>query len=838
MLTRYLLRFISLHHFRHHPLRTLLSLLGMIVGVTAFIFAPSMADTVRRSLDVTAADIGGSGDLEIRIPSGELENSLLEKIRQTEGVRFAVPLVTQGGLILGRDELLTFFGIDPMADRGVRTYELTAGAFLARPGQVLLTSAYATEKGISIGDEITLVGPGGTIPVTVVGFLGDRGPARLNGGDVLVLGITDAWLLRGKNTLNAISIMAEEGADMGALQAALGALLPPNAILELPQTRFAELNSTMDILDMLFDFSAVFFLVLGATIIYNTLSVSVVQRRNEIGVLRALGVTRGGVQILFLTEAAVLGAIGSLLGVSAGCALVGLIGKSPAMPVLGPLISYADFRVPARVPPIALMSGILIASAAGYLPARAATKVEPMEIFGHTSPETRHLRMNRARALVAATLMVLGLLLIALYDQSLKRSPLVLIGSGFLILAAVAAFPVLLAALRCVLPEGMRRLAGPAGLIAAENLTRRSSRMLAAGTILVLGMWLVIVTGLASFGYGDLVKRWDQSENIWDLTLTGADITFPVPPDVIREVSARPDVAATAFQRVIPLIYNGKVYELRAEDIASFRAQGGRHLLASGDDRTLYGRMLDHEHPALLFTGLNAFTDGLDVGQTVTLETAQGSVAFELAGSPLTYMNGLGRFTIDYPLFVQLWGDTTVDALQIKLKPGTDIQAVRREMMQTYAIRGLTVFRASDYTASMKQTFHAMTFWGSVMLLLTAVILIVGLANTLVMMTYDRRREIGMLRAVGLLRGQIIADVLIEAALLVLLAGLLMVPVTVFTINAIGMVIQHALGVQIPTNPFEIAAVVSSSLLTAILASYLPARGAGRTDVMDALRLD
>jgi putative ABC transport system permease protein len=138
----------------------------------------------------------------------------------------------------------------------------------------------------------------------------------------------------------------------------------------------------------------------------------------------------------------------------------------------------------------------------------------------------------------------------------------------------------------------------------------------------------------------------------------------------------------------------------------------------------------------------------------------------------------------------------------------------------------------------MKQTFRAMSFWGSVMLLLTAVILIVGLANTLVMMTHDRRREIGLLRAVGMLRGQIIADVLIEAVLLVLLTVLLMVPVTVVTIHATGMVIQHALGVQIPTNPFEIAAVASASLLTAILASYLPARSAGRTDTLEALRFE
>jgi putative ABC transport system permease protein len=810
----------------------------MIVGVVTFIFSPAITDKVRRSFDVSAMDFGGSSDLEIRNSGDGFASELLVQVQQVSGVEQAVPLLTQGGILQGQQELLSFFGIDPTLDRSIRSYNVSAGDFLSQSGEVMLTTTYAKEKNIHLGDRITLVGAGGKVELTVIGLLADHGPAHLNGGDILFINMEDAFRLHGSRTLNTISVVAT--ADLKDLQVRLTNLLPADAVVDSPRSRLASVEDILIILELITDFCAIFVLVLGATLIYNTLAVSVVQRRQEIGVLRALGMTRDKVRVLFMAEAAVLGVIGSLLGIGAGYVLLLVVGdwvEVPALAYDNELYSYAAFRIPPQLPPLAFIAGILIALLAGYIPACIATNIDPIEALKHPHADTQFLPMNRVRLIGTPPVLILGVLLVATYDNSLERAPIVFVGIALVVLAATLIFPVMLVMLRNILPAQMQRIAGTPGLIAAENLTRRPGRMMAAGTILITGMWLLIQTGISSFGYGDYVKRWDRRENIWDLTLTGVDNSFSVSPKVIDEIEQRPDVVAVAYQRTISITWNQQTYDLRAEDITQFRAQGGRYLWQFGDEFTAYERLQTHDHPALLFLGVGALQDGLQVGQMITLETAQGPVEFELVGSPIVARSERG-LVIDYSLFSELWGEPTVDTLQVKLKPGSDIQATRRDMVRAYANKGLMVYSAKDLMADLQAPLRSMAATALVITLLLGVTLVIGVANTLVIMVLDRRREVGILRAVGMRRREVNISVVIEVVLLVLLSGILAVPVGIFSLYASSLVIQHMLGWQIPANPMELTIVVSLMLLTSVIAASIPARHASQTDVLDVLRFE
>ncbi len=363
----------SLRHSARHKLRTLLTLLGIVAGVATFIFAPTLAASIARSVQESGEDLAGRADLEIRGPTEGFHPRALSIARTVPGVAVAVaaPLVQAVGVLPDRSEPLVVMGIDPKFDQAIRAYNLAQGRFLNRLGEVLLGQSYAAERGLHLNQRITVIAPTGSFDFKIVGLLAGSGVARLNNGDVLVMLYKDAQTLRGNINLATIALTLQPAQDPNAVIAQLRAALPASLTVDLAQAKRGALSDIQTMLNFVMGFASFMILSVGSTLVYNTMAVAVAQRRAEIGVLRALGVTQRRVRQMFVIEAGFFGLLGSLVGMLCGYALVQSAGQSLNLSVMFKAAPHGKIiaEVPAWLPCVALLAGVGLPMLAGYLPA-------------------------------------------------------------------------------------------------------------------------------------------------------------------------------------------------------------------------------------------------------------------------------------------------------------------------------------------------------------------------------------------------------------------------------------------------------------------------------------
>jgi putative ABC transport system permease protein len=756
-------------------------------------------------------------------------------------------MVTTGGMIIGQGEPLGVFGIDPVLDPQVRTYVFAEGAFPRQSGEIMFTERYATEKGYTVGQNVSLLTPGGLRVLKISGTLAAEGVALLNGGDIALIGLEEALSLR-DGRLDTLSLMLQPGVEPETMIATVQPLLPEGVTINLPEARSGQMTPITNFITAIMYMIAGLILLLSSTLIYNTMAVAVAQRRAEIGLLRALGVTRSGVRLMFILEAGVLGFIGSGVGVVVGYLLVGFASNLPVIPAYGGdlYMSTPDVSVPPLVPVVALLLGTAVSMLAGYLPSRSASQVDPVEALTPQKAESGYMRINRRRTFLAFALLTLGFIGIFVVDLT-KLSPLPVLLVYVMMGAAILFLPTLFWMLGHFLPALMQRLAGMAGYLAAENVTKKPGRMTATATVLLVGIWAGVVASGSNFGYSGFTDEWNTGENSWALTLVGPGASpmkpqISLPEGIETEIAARPEVDAMVAERIGKTALNGSEVSIRALEVATFRAEGGRLLWKNGDEAAAYDRLIQTESPAVLVSAFLSTYNNLSIGDTITFETPTGAVDFEIVGTLLSVIEigspAESAVVMDRDLYSRLWGDTRIDRLMLKLQPDADLQAVRRDLLSTYALKGVMVMGTAEMSQAFAQRMQSIGIVSKMLSLMFLGTLLLGIANTLFIVILDRRREIGMLRALGLQRRQMTLSVVLEAAILVLMTALLSVPLGVFNnwINTYAM--ENFIGVRFGLAVSDLVLTVAIVLMAAAGAAFLPARYAGQSDVLEALRYE
>jgi putative ABC transport system permease protein len=633
------------------------------------------------------------------------------------------------------------------------------------------------------------------------------------------------------------------------MTATLQNLLPNDVIIEPPQSRSANIMQIKVVISGLMFVVSSMILLVGSTLIFNTMSVAVAQRRGEIGVLRALGTLRHEVRATFVIEAAVLGFIGSVIGTILGIIVVQTASQLPILPDFSnaALKSTPEISVPLWLPPLAVSFGVGISVLAGYLPSRSAARVDPVEALTPVRVETGFMTVNRRRVTMALVGIVVGTILIFTHDPEGGAIVVPLTAIWLLLGAAILLLPTFLVLLGTTLPNLMHRLFGMPGLLAAENLTKRPKRMTATAGVLLIAVWAGIVASSGNFGYRGFADEWNSGENVWDLIVVGPGKnpflpTISLPEGIGEEIAAREDVAVAVPDRLGSVRYQELDLQIRAIDIAGFRSQNAGFLWKTGDPTTAYAKLQDADHPALLMSAALAAAQLMKVGDTVTLDTPSGAVTFEIVGTVLNAVQPGTPFensiVLDLTLYRRLWDDPKIDRLYLKLQPDSDLQAARRELLSTYALRGVVVISAADLTAAFGKQLDSIVVVSQIMSVLLMGTLVVGIANTLFIVVLDRRREMGTLRALGLRTRQITASVVIEAGILVVLAAILAVPLGIVNnyVNTLSM--ENVFGVRFALAADEIVMTLVVIFATTVLAAYFPARHAGQVDVLSALRYE
>jgi putative ABC transport system permease protein len=843
------LRAASLRHLLRHPAQLALALVGLTLGVGTIVAVDIATASARRAFELSLAAVNGPATHEITGGPQGVDEALYVRLRThpmkeaDAAVRLA-PSV-QGYVSVGT-RVMQLIGIDPIAsaefeDAGEGAPALAlrgadeARDWFTRPGSVIMSAATADELGIPAGSEMELTIGGVKHVAILIARLADAG-AGFDGLILTDIAQAQEWL-GSPGRLSHIDLQVPPGAAGAALLARLAALLPRDLEVQSTRASARETFAMTDAFTTNLKAMSLLALMVGMFLIYGAVSFAVLQRRSIIGVLRALGATRGEVLGIVLSEAAVLGIAGAccgvLLGLAIGHALVGLV--SQTINDLYFVVAVNEVSVPAGVLIKAVCAGLGTALAAALLPALEVAGSTPQLSLARSVLERRSLRLARALVGVSALLALGAALTVALSSRSLLAG----FAALFMLLLSVAA---LTPACLHALAQGLARLAAtvsPVARLACADVAASLSRTGVA--VAALGMALTAMIGVAV-----MVESFRESLREWLVQTMRADVYASAPgladslerrldPEVIRALVGVPGVRGHSEARRVTVGSARGPVELDAVRLLPESYAG--FVLTQGDAAQVWPQFVNG---AVLISEPLAWRLGLTPGRSLVLNAAAGPRAFAVSGVYREYGNERGEVLMDLSTYRRLWHDEGIAALGLYLAPGvapaTAVRALRA------AVRGrqaLLIRSSADIRALSMRIFERTFVITRVLYWLAAGVAAVGLLSALLAWELTRARELALLRTLGLTPKATALLVIAQTTFMGLAALLAAIPAGLLTALVLTEVInRRAFGwqIQLHLNVAQFSHALWLALAAAVAAGVYPAWRSARAPLASGLR--
>ena len=844
-----LLRQFVWRHARLHPLIATLNVASIALGVAVYLAVQVANHSATRAFGASIDLVSGKTQLEVRGVTGSLEDSLLPLVTTHQGVAAATP-VLQAYVTL-RDfpgEYLRVLGIDVFSNAPFQTADLGSGGllasgagitWLANPAQVFLTSDYAAEHELESGDQLWVQHDGKSSSLEVWVIDTEEGLDSATSDRFAIMDI--GWLQEFTGTagkVESIHVLLDEGQEIEPMRESLQAALPGDIVVTTPAQRGQQIDTMVAGFRLNLTALSMVSILVGVFLIYNTVAASVVRRRSEIGTLRATGGSRGLVRSLFLSEAAIYAALGSLVGVPLGLLLSqALVTQVSSVISVHYILVHvaAAFSDPVHVAR-AIGYGMLASLAGAWIPASEAASIPPASALRPRG------EIQQAEAWRWRTPAGLGcLLLCAIVSWATLHSHLPPVWSFVSCLLLMVGFSLLISSAMRLLAIPLRYLVqGRAELaLAVDNLTRSLHRnsMTAAALMASIAMMVGVTIMVRSFR--NTVDLWMQRTVVADIFVSPAAneslgmVAFLDP--AIREAAMKvPGVLSTDTYREVPIETNDAVFSLSVIDgpprnnLPLVRPSAE---VEAGSWQAI-GKALINEPYARRF--------GVKEGDTVQLPAPGGPVEFEVLGIHYDYADNQGKIAISQANFDAHWDDSRYHSLALYLAPGTDPKDIMEPLQKQFSTAGeLSIYANSQLREKVFDIFDQTFAVTYVLRTIAVAVAIAGILLTLCTLVRERTREIAVLRAIGASRGQVGLSYLAEAgciglcsALVGIACGLCLSLVLTYVVNLafFGWTVNfHLPWFELVPIPFWATAV-------AALAGLIPARLAARLDPAPALR--
>jgi putative ABC transport system permease protein len=844
---------VALKGLAGRKVRALLTALAVVIGVTMVSGTLVLTDTIRRGFDgvftasyeQTDAVIAGKEIVKgSQSGAATVPESLLVRVRALPEVEAAggtiSPVPSNKAEIFGRDGKPVGSGGAPQFGLGTDAsqprfspFRLTTGTWPEGAGQVAIDAGTAAAENFKVGDAVTVSTLGAKRRYELTGI------ATLGAVDSLGSATMAIWDLPTAQTLldkegrfDGISIAAKEGTSSDELIRAVRPLVPASLeVKDSEQQAAADAEETNVIVNairyFLLGFGAIALFV-GAFVIFNTLSITVAQRTREFATLRTLGASRKQVMRSVVIEGLVIGLMASVIGLFAGFGLAKLLSA------IGGELPENGMVFALRTVLVSLALGTVITLLASVIPALRATRVPPIAAVreGSTLPPSRFAEHSRKTAVVviAASLAAICVGIFAGGLGTLAVVLLLAIGILALFVGVALAAPHMVKPLTGLVGLPARRSGGVAGELANANSVRHPGRTASTAAALMIGLTLVTVVAVLGAGLRSTVESAVTDQVDAPYIVDGID-GAPFEAAEGDALARVPGVNTASHVRIDKALVAGEEKDVTGVDPATI-ARFYKFDWTDGSDAAVS----QLRGGGALVTQTYADDQDITVGKRLSIQTASGdkrTVVVRGIYNPPEIDQMLGAITISQQAF-----DTVFPQPKNKftfLDAGPDANQALTAAAADFsdaAVHTGAAF-AKDYT----EGFSSFLNFLYVLLAFSVVVSLFGMINTLVLSVFERTRELGMLRTIGMTRRQARRMIRHESIITALIGAALGLPLGIFLALLMTQALsQYDIAISIPLP--ELVAFTVVAILAGVAAAIAPARRASRLNVLDALHYE
>jgi putative ABC transport system permease protein len=821
------LRVFSLRELVVHRRRTTASIAVMAVSAMYLVAIIGIFGSITGSVNRLADGIAGVAALEVSgITDAGFPDTISADVGAVPGVATAAPMIRTSTSTASGPVLL--FGADASS-------AALGGALkdaVQKPLKTLSENPNGVQVGPRVGHAKGQTFQLGSASVTVTEVLTGKQLADLNGGHYVLAPLALAQNITGrKGQLDSILITTKPGADLGAVRAGVTAAVKDRAIVAAPSMRAVRAGDGVKLMNYMALMGAGVALVVGAFLVYTTTTMAITQRRPVISMLRAIGGRRATIVRDLLAEAVLLGLIGGAIGSGIGIVMGRTaIGRLPPAITQG-LEARVEYWLPGYAIPVALAATVLTAVAASAMAARQVYKVSPIEALAPVGVSAadfvpRWLRMTSGIAAVAVFAASIG----AVIDH---RGSLAFVAI-FALFSAEIALGFALTAVMVKATSATARIFGSVGPLAAATIERAPRRVWATVmTVLIAVVTTVVITGTNA----DMIR----SARAIFAPVAGVDVwvsadppdSYPVnalPQDLADKVAAVPGV-----QRV-------------TKGASGFAEVGGTRVMLdgffAGTADPLYRALGDQVRNAVLAGRGVVLSQNLGktlhvrVGDELRLQTPHGPRGTTVLALVPYFSTVIGTVGMNLDRMREWFDRPAATALQVSAASGVDpnrlLTDVRRVVPEAnYVYSGRTAL------AGLEAPLHQSMFIANAVWIIVVFVAAVALFNTLTLSVLERRREIGVLRAMGTSRRFTLRMILAEAAAIGIVGGICGLLFGLADQWLYSLVSGDMMNFTVAFRPSPMALVFTvGALAISLLGSLPPARRAARLNIIEAVGVD
>jgi putative ABC transport system permease protein len=839
-------------------LRTTLTATAIVLGVAMISGTYVLTDSIHNAFNAiftqsyrgTDAVISGKSAFDLSsngtTTAPPFDESLLQKVRDLADVQAAIGGVGGEAQLIGPNGKAIVFGgapnlgfsVDPTQPK-FNSLSLVAGSW-PQAGEVVVDRATAHKKHIAIGETVGVQARGPVVRMRVSGLVKFGAVSTIGGATLAGFDLPTAQRLFGKpGKLDQIRVGAKNGVSPARLLAQIRTILPPGAQARSGDKQAAsDAKDTNSFISFLQSFLLAFggvALFVGAFVIANSLSITIAQRTREFATLRTLGAARRQVLRAVLLEAIVMGAVASVIGLFLGLALAK--GLFKLFDTVGFTLPNNGLTFETRTIVVALVVGILVTLGASLRPAFRATRVPPIAAVreGATLPVSR---FHRYRGVGAAVVAVIGLLalLYGLFGSGLGTTQILIwMGVGaLLVFVGVALFSShLVVPMAHALGWPATRVGGAAGTLARDNAQRNPDRTASTAAALMIGLALVtLVATLAAGIIGTFNSAVDDLARGQFYAITAQNNFSSMPVSVARAAARAPGLETIASVRAGDAYVFGRTHNLTAVDptigrVINLKWKDGSQAVLSSLGAT--GAFVDDGF---------AKQHHLAVGSQFAVLTPNGDRL-------LVHLNGIfkppaggspfGPVTISASTFDRHYSQPSNLFTFVTMKGG--VSDANTQALET-TLKGFPNAKVADgaqfkmdQVSGLKSVLNILY----VLLALSVLVSLFGIVNTLVLTVFERTRELGMLRAIGMTRRQVRRMIRHESVITSLIGGVIGI--------LLGLLLAALLIARVKDINFvmpwgQVVVFLVAAIVVGVVAAIFPARRAARLNPLQALQYE